>query len=358
MLLRTFAKILKRMLFSFNPDNNFSKKNGIFGLPTNEESAGIVIIPVPWDVTTSYREGTSFAPDAILEASYQIDLFDSQLPDMWKKGIFYQPYDEWIMDLNSFERRKAKAIIDYLENNDGELPERLLRARNEVNDACRQMNKYVAQKVDSCLKAGKIPAVVGGEHSISLGSIETIAAHFPNIGILQFDAHADLRNGYLGFEFSHASVMRNAVEKVNGIANLVQVGVRDLCSDEAQFSAQSSKRIYTYYSKLLKERLFKGENWDSISAEIVNRLPQQVYISFDIDALDPSLCPHTGTPVPDGLLFGEAVYLLKKIVESGRQIVGFDLTETGVDNDNQWDQTVGSRLLYQLCIHAFASQKS
>ncbi|PKP01510.1 MAG: agmatinase [Bacteroidetes bacterium HGW-Bacteroidetes-6] len=345
------------MLFSFNPDNNFSKNNGIFGLPANSDSAGIIVIPVPWDVTTSYRDGTSFAPEAILEASYQIDLFDPQLPDEWKKGVYYQHFDEWIMDLNSFERRKAKAIIDYLENNEGELPERLQRARNEVNDACRQMNKYVSEKVDLCLKSGKIPAILGGEHSISLGAVATVAKQYPGVGILQFDAHADLRNGYLGFEYSHASVMRNILNSTKEVSKLVQVGVRDLCSDEALFSNDSEKLISTYYMQLLRQRLFEGENWNKLASEIVDELPQQVYISFDIDGLDPSLCPRTGTPVPEGLLFGEVVYIMKKIVNSGRQIVGFDLTETGMDIENNWDQTVGSRLLYQLCIHTFASQK-
>lgn len=344
------------MLFPFDPDKNFSKNNGIFGLPKDENNAALLIIPVPWDVTTSYREGTAYAPEAILEASYQIDLFDTQLPDEWEKGIFYAPFEDWIMDLNSFERRKSKTIIDHLENSDEPLPDRLKRAQDEVNEACVQMNSYVSAKVNKCLAFGKIPALLGGEHSISFSAIAEVAKKYPGLGILQFDAHADLRQHYLDFQFSHASVMRNVLENVPEMGKLVQVGVRDLCNDEAHFAASSDK-IETFYNTIMTERMFEGETWKTITDEIVAALPQQVYITFDIDAFKPSLCPHTGTPVPEGLTFEQAVYVVKKLVKSGRHIVGFDLVEVAPDHENQWDETVGCRLLYQLCIHALASQK-
>lgn len=345
------------MLFNFNPDNNFLKNNGIFGLPAESDTSQLHIIPVPWDVTTSYREGTAYAPDAILEASYQIDLFDTALPGEWKKGIYYQQYEDRIMDLNSFERRKSKTIIDFLEHHEDELPERLSRALDEVNKACIQMNEYVAAKVRQCLDAGKIPAVLGGEHSVSFGAIAEVAKSYPGLGILQFDAHADLRNGYLGFTYSHASVMRNAVEQIDGIGKLVQVGIRDLCSDEAHFAANRDGKIDTYYMRAIHDQLFDGVSWKKIVTKIISDLPQNVYITFDIDALEPELCPHTGTPVPAGLKYEEAVYIIAAIQQSGRRIVGFDLMEVAPDTQNQWDETVGSRLLYQLCIHALASQK-
>lgn len=344
------------MIFPFNPDENFSKNNGIFGLPKDEKNARILIIPVPWDVTTSYRDGTAYAPEAILAASYQIDLFDTSLPDQWSKGIFYAHHEDWIMDLNSFERRKSKTIIDYLENFDDPLPERLKRAQEEVNQACLQMNSYVSAKVAKCLAFDKIPAILGGEHSVSFSAIAETARKFPGLGILHIDAHADLRKSYLDFEFSHASVMRNVMENVPEVGKLVQVAVRDLCSEEAAY-IESSEKIKTYYNTAMVERMFEGETWKTMAEEIVASLPQQVYISHDIDGLKPSLCPHTGTPVPEGLTFEQAVYIFKKLVQSGRQIVGFDLVEVAPDVVNQWDETVGSRMLYQLCIHALASEK-
>ena len=219
-----------------------------------------------------------------------------------------------------------------------------------------QMNSYVAAKVNKCLAFGKIPAVLGGEHSVSYGAISEISKKYPGLGVLQFDAHADLRQYYLDFKFSHASVMRNLIENAHEIGCLVQVGVRDLCSEEFNF-AKNSNKIRTFYNTAMAERMFEGETWNTISNEIVDSLPQNVYISFDIDALNPYLCPHTGTPVPEGLTFEQAVYILKKIVKSGRNIVGFDLVEVVPDKENQWDEMVGSRLLYQLCIHALASKK-
>lgn len=344
------------MLSLFNPDNNFSKNNGIFGLPADASAALIHLIAVPWEVTTSYREGTAWAPPAILEASYQIDLFDKALPDEWKKGIVFEAHEDWISDLNSFERRKAKTIINYLEHNDDPMPERLQRALDEVNQACQSMNDYVQKKVAATLDAGKIPGLVGGEHSISYGAMAEVAKRFPGVGILQFDAHADLRDAYLGFSYSHASVMRNILKHHAGVNQLVQIGVRDLCSDEAAFAANPASKVSTFYMSDVHQRLFDGESWKQIAADIVNALPQQVYVSFDIDALSPDLCPHTGTPVPAGLKYEEAIYILSALLKSGRQIVGFDLVEVAPDQDNQWDETVGSRLLYQLCIHASASQ--
>ncbi len=345
------------MFFQFNPDNNFLKNNGIFGLPVSPDSAMLHIIPVHWDVTTSYRDGTAYGPDAIREASYQIDLFDPVLPGEWKKGIHMGHCDDWLSDMNSFERRKAKTVIDFIETHDEELPERLRRALIEINDSCEQMNGYVSAKVRQCLAEGRIPAVLGGEHSVSYGAVSELLKDFPQMGMLQFDAHADLRNGYLGFDWSHASVMRNIASKLPQKVKIVQVGVRDLCHDEVAFAENPENQISTFYMRDLHDRMFNGSGWKKISEHIVSMLPEQVYISFDIDALSPELCPHTGTPVPAGMSYEQAIYLIAAVVKSGRKIMGFDLVEVAPDPDNQWDETVGARLLYQLCIHALASHQ-
>ncbi|MCX7696619.1 MAG: agmatinase family protein [Bacteroidales bacterium] len=345
------------MLFDFNPSNNFSKQAGIFGLPFAYDNARLILIPICWDVTTSYREGSALAPENILDASYQLDLYDPIWGNVWEKGIYLMEIDEEISDVNSIERRKARSIIDFFENEEGELPPRLKKALKEVNDACDQTNSYVFQKVKKVFEDNKIPALVGGDHSISFSSISFLSSHYQNFGILQFDAHADLRKAYMGFSHSHASVMRNVLENNSGIKKLVQVGIRDLCQEEMDF-IQTHDEIKTFFMKKIRYEQFTGKTWHVIAQEIVDQLPENIYISFDIDGLDATLCPHTGTPVPGGLLYDEVTYLLDTIVKQGKTIVGFDLVETGYDPINHWDEIVSCRLLYQLCLATLASQKN
>ena len=167
------------------------------------------------------------------------------------------------------------------------------------------------------------------------------------LGILQIDAHADLRNAYEGFTYSHASIMYNAIQ-LPSISSLTQVGIRDICDYEVSI-INTNKDIYTFYDKQLHEGTYNGKTWDTQCDEIIKTLPENVYISFDIDGLDPKLCPNTGTPVPGGLEFEQAMYLIKKVVDSGRKIISFDLCEVSPhENDNEWNANVGARVLYRL----------
>jgi agmatinase len=142
-----------------------------------------------------------------------------------------------------------------------------------------------------------------------------------------------------------------------GVTRLVQVGVRDFCEEEAQRIDESAGRIVTFFDADLQARLAAGEPWAALVEEMLAPLPRTVYLSFDIDGLDPALCPHTGTPVPGGLNFAQACFLLRALAQSGRRLVGFDLVEVapGPDGD-EWDGNVGARLLYKLIGHALATR--
>lgn len=184
--------------------------------------------------------------------------------------------------------------------------------------------------------------------------MHALAEKHAEYGILQIDAHADLRNAYEGFTYSHASIMFNAL-KLPQVKKLVQVGIRDLCQGEAELVDQSNGRITTFYDYKIKNKLYEGNSWQKQCKKIIAQLPQKVYISFDIDGLDPKLCPATGTPVPGGFEFEEAVYLIKTLVQSGREIIGFDLCEVA-PGDSEWNGNVGARLLYKLCNWMAVSQ--
>ena len=190
--------------------------------------------------------------------------------------------------------------------------------------------------------------LLGGDHSTPLGFFKAIAEKYPDFGILQIDAHMDLRKAYEGFNYSHASIMYNALKEIPQLKKLVQVGIRDYCEEELDIMNDSEGRVVTFFDKDIKERQYEGEIWKTIVDEIVDALPQNVFISFDIDGLNPKLCPHTGTPVQGGFETDQIFYLFKKVLQSGRKLIGFDLNEVGVSHD-ECDENVGERVLYKLC---------
>lgn len=339
---------------AFDP-NGVGLKNGNFiGLPFSEEEAAIILLPVPWDVTVSFAEGTATGPQNILDASSQLDLYDADIPEGWKAGIFFKnDRDAWLQQSKKL-RPKSKAYIDFLEEGGKVVdnPE-MQTILNEINQACLQLKNEVKETTAALLDQGKLVGLVGGDHSTPLGYLEALAEKHREFSVLQIDAHLDLREAYEGFTYSHASIFYNAL-KIPQIDKLVQVGIRDYCDTEAALVASLPDRIRVFYDKEIKEAGFKGGSFHNTCMEIIHSLGDKVYVSFDIDGLQPSYCPNTGTPVPGGFQFEEAVYLLKLLVESGRKIIGFDLNEVGgVGND--WDGNVGARILYQLCIWAAKS---
>ncbi len=330
----------------FDPNAAARPDSGIFCLPHTPDEAKVVLLPVPWDVTTSYRAGTSSGPHAILNASRQIDLFDVELGKPWMAGIAMVAESAEVRQWNTEGRAIAEPVIA----NGGAGGDKDLEAAvARVNVMGTQLNEYVRDQVAQWLARGKLVGVVGGDHSVPFGAIEAVADRHPGLGVLHVDAHADLRDAYEGFTWSHASIMHNVVSKLPDVGRLVQVGIRDLCEAEYDAIRKSNRRVITHFDAELATRRLAGESWAGQCERIVDTLPAEVYVSFDIDGLDPAMCPHTGTPVPGGLSFAEATYLIGAVVRSGRRIVGFDLNEVapGPDGD-EWDANVGMRLLYKM----------
>jgi agmatinase len=336
-------------LSHFDPNTVGNPNNNIFGLPTNEEEARLVILPVPWEVTVSYNAGTARVADHIFTASLQVDLFDEETQGAWKQGFFMRPVEKKILMKSDFLRKEAELYISYISGGEilGE-NKFMCKTLREINEGSLFLNAWVYEQTTDLLAKGKLVAVLGGDHSTPLGFFKAIGDKFGDFGILQIDAHMDLRKAYEGFNYSHASIMYNALQEIPNIKKLVQVGIRDFCEEEFDYMQASDNRIVTYFDKNIKERQYDGETWKSIVDEIVSKLPQNVFISFDIDGLNPKLCPHTGTPVQGGFEVQEIYYLFKKVLESGRKLIGFDLNEVGVSR-NEWDENVGARILFKLC---------
>lgn len=327
-------------------------ENNIFGLPSTLENSKLILIPAPWEVTVSYRNGTAKGPEKILEASYQIDLFDIEAPNMWKHGYYLLDFDKEMIKKNDFLRHCAELIISNLSEG-GHTSEnaQLQKKLCEINQNCQQMNQKIFDTAKELMKQGKCVALVGGDHSTPLGLIKAVGEHYGNFGVLQIDAHADLRKSYEDFTYSHASIMYNVLNEVPQVEKLVQVGIRDFCDEEYEMIQNNPDRIHTFFDNQIKKRIYKGEIWDSLCDEIVSKLPHKVYISFDIDGLDPKLCKNTGTPVQGGFEAEEVLYLFHKIVDSGRKIIGFDLNEVscGEESTDSIDASVGARTLYRMC---------
>lgn len=333
----------------FNPNNIGVANGNYFGLPCTIEEARIVLLSVPWDVTTSYRAGTHKGPQAMIDASLQIDLFDPLVPKAWEIPIGTLPPIKGIAKRNSSMRKAAEEVIAALE-----LGQEAPQALSMVNDSCTALNKAVYQTARTQLAQGKLVGIVGGEHSVPLGLLQALGESFPSFGILHIDAHADLRSAYEGFLYSHASIMYNAI-RLPQVHSLVQVAIRDYCQDEADL-IQSSAHIHCFTDELIHRRLFEGSTWNQLCGSIIEQLPDCVYISFDIDGLTPDHCPNTGTPVPGGITFREADYLLYALANSGKRIIGFDLCEVATGKNDEWDANVGARLLYKLCCYTHLSQ--
>lgn len=342
-------------LSNFDPNSPGNPNNNIFGLPFSEEDAQLVILPIPWEVTVSFSAGTARSSEHIFKASLQVDLFDADYQNMWKKGIHMRPMDKKILIKSDYLRKEAELYIDYITK--GGIVEKnsfMCKSLKDINEGGIFLNDWVYQHTKQLLDKNKLVGLLGGDHSTPLGFFKAIAEKYGDFGMLQIDAHCDLRKSYEGFKYSHASVMYNALTEIPELTKLVQLGVRDFCDEEWDYVCNSNYRVVTYLDKDIKERLFEGQTWKHIVDELIHHLPQQVFISFDIDGLDPKLCPNTGTPVQGGFETEQIFYLIKKIRQSGRKIIGFDLNEIGV-GEHEWDSNVGARVLYKLCNVLLAS---
>lgn len=331
---------------TFDP-NGYAPKNGNFiGLPYTEAEAKVVLLPVPWEATVSSSAGTAGGPANILEASYQLDLWDDTVPNAWETPIYWAPIPPAVQGWNEAARPLAAAHIERLE---AQQPTDA-RLVAQVNAYSAQVNTWVYEQSRAYLQQGKIVGLVGGEHSVPLGYLQALAEQ-GDFGILQIDAHADLRVAYEDFTYSHASIFHNALQDLPQVVQLTQVGLRDIAPSEHAYAQRLPQRVRQFGAAALRRAQFQGIlSYHEWCAQIVATLPERVYISFDVDGLDPSLCPNTGTPVPGGLSYWEAVYLLEQVVASGRRLIGFDCCEVAGEGD--LDGNIGARLVYKMAVLA------
>jgi agmatinase len=338
---------------AFDPNAAAKPGSGIYGLPTSEADAKVVVLPVPFDATTSYRRGAALGPAAVLEASRQVDLYDREVGRPYEAGVAMRAEDPRIVAMNVEARAAADPVIAV-----GGVEGRpdLVAAVARVDALGEAVNRHVYEATRELLARGQISVVLGGDHAVPFGAIQAYAERYPGLGVLHVDAHADLRPAYEGFTWSHASIFYNVHQRLDGVARLVQVGIRDFSEEELAIVQGSQGRIVTHFDADVARARFEGRTFAQIVDAMIEPLPRDVYVSFDIDGLDPSLCPNTGTPVPGGLAFHEASYVVARVVRSGRRVVGADLCEVAPGpSGEEWDANVGARLLYKLIGYCLSS---
>lgn len=345
----TYSMISKEeKIKNFDPSQPGLADASIYGLPFTAEESEIIIIPVPWEVTVSYGAGASEGPAAILDASFQVDLLHQEFPELWKLGIYMDEAPaQWAQNSATY-KALAQPIIEALESGEDISTNQALKADlDTINAASAKLNAELKSRVDEWTAKGKKVILLGGDHSTPLGYYQALASQYSDFGILHFDAHMDLRKAYEGFTYSHASIMYNAIQ-IPQISKLVQVGIRDFCEQEVDV-VKSSSKVKVFTDADLKKAQFEGKTWQQQVDEIISLLPEHVAVSFDIDALYQWYCPNTGTPVPGGLSYEQAVYALSRLAESGHKIIGMDLVEVAPGEQDEWDGNVGARLLFHMC---------
>jgi agmatinase len=337
---------------TFDPDAAAGEVSGVYGLPFTADESKVVIVPVPFEATTSYGGGAARGPAAILNASRQVDLFDFETGRPYQEGIAMLPIPRKVLRWNAEAKKLSQPII----RAGGAEGTKAVRKLDRVNQTGERVNQWVYEKTTALLEQGRMAVTLGGDHSVPFGAIRAYAERYPGLGILHLDAHADLRKAYEGFTWSHASIFYNVMTRIDAVARLVQVGLRDVGEAEKEMIDRSGGRIVAVFDPTIASRRESGTPFQQIADEVVRSLPETVYLSWDIDGLDPTLCPGTGTPVPGGLSWNEAIGLLRALVRARKRIVGLDLCEVA-PGKTEWDANVGARLLYKMIGFALISQR-
>lgn len=300
------------MLSYLPPQSNFLGIEPQF----SSASAAIALQPIPYERTVSYGKGTRNGPQEILRASHYVEFYD----DEFERELCFDCGIATVKPLTFNEKLPVEEELLLIE--------RRIAAILDTHDFC---------------------VVLGGEHTVSLPVIRAHAMRHPELSVLQFDAHADLRPSYEGSRFSHACVIARIAEFIDP-SSITQVGIRALCKEEIEFIKQA--RIHTYFAHDIR-RGHTRANWMDRALEHLNA---NVYITFDVDVLDPAFMPATGTPEPEGLSYSECIELVRKVVASGRRIVGFDVVELAPIKQLHHPNLTVARLVYKLLNIAFARE--
>jgi agmatinase len=343
---------------TFDPEGHFGKDSSIFGLP-NDMKSSLTLLPSPWEPTTSFKKGCVRGPEALFKASKQMDLYHPYFKKVYENGVkWLSETEDFIKNLND----KASPLCDKIQlklDNSQEVSKTELE---QVNQLSEEFNEYIYKMSLEALKDKNSVGLIGGDHSCPFGFIKALSEVTKEpFSIVHIDAHFDFRDSYQGFEHSHASIMHNVVKRLDKSPKIFQIGIRDFSESEFRFACEHSTFLL---DQELNKKKASGQSFKAILDELFIDLNEKIYISFDIDGLSPEFCPNTGTPVPGGLSFSEAQFMIEHLHAKGHELIGFDLVEVSPSPEKNEGSTLGEgldevtavRLLYSLCCFALASR--
>ena len=324
---------------------------------TPPDKAQVVIVSAPWDVTSAGGDGSAYAPDAIIDSSAHLGLFDAASGISLDGKVATATINYDIQENSQRLGVDAGKVISHIEDGGLIAGEYFTRKVARVDEGFVRMHDSIYSQTGHWLEAGKSVGVVGGDHTVGFGAVRAVAEHEGEIGVLYIDAYCDMRlAGESIFNYSHLSAARNIMEEIPAVVRMVQVGVRDTGSEEYE-RVKADKRMSLFLMDYLAAARFGGRSWSDICDEVVAQLPQKVYISIDASVLALDCCPHSKRPVAGGLSFNETIFLINAVVASGRAIVGFDLTGIVPKFGNNTDAVTGARLLAKLCCATIKCRK-
>lgn len=337
---------------TFDPEGTFTDDSSVFGMPEDNKSL-LYLLPISWEPTTSFKKGTAKGPKALFEASKQMDLYHPYFRKTYEKGIYWKKgLLEKSSQLNEEAKPLTEKIINALERGNKADVSKI----QKVNAYSKELNTLVYESAKKALSQKKCLGLVGGDHSCPFGLIKALHENSSeDFSIIHIDAHFDFRNAYQGFEHSHASIMYNVRTKLEKPPSIYQLGIRDFCESELAFANENS--TYMLDSEFMNLTL-NGKSFDQILERMFANLSKNIYISFDVDGLSPEFCPNTGTPVPGGLTYHQALYIIRKLHSKGHKLIGFDLVEISPGQNEEGeglDEVIGARLLYELSLFSLAS---
>ena len=314
----------------------------------SSDEGSVVIVSAPWAVTSAVGEGASYAPDAIIDASLPIGLYDNSTGVSIEGRVATAEIDYDIQESSQQLGSDADKVLSHIEDGGSISGDFFGRKLARINTGFRHMHASVARDVARYAAAGKVVGVVGGDHSVAFGAVRALSERYEGMGVLFLDAHCDMGGDSRIFDYSHRSIARNILEEIPAVSHLTMVGVRD-CAERDVQEIREHDRTSLFLAEELAAARFVGRTWKECCSDMVATLPHEVYVSLDVDVLSPECCPNTVRPVAGGLSFDEVTFLLGEIVSSGRRIVGFDLTEIVPKLQAGIDAIVGARMLAKLC---------
>lgn len=359
--MRYFASVKSLMATTmFNKEfdpNTITPDNGnYFGISLEPEASALVLLSAPWDATSSLYAGSSYAPDAIIEMSRFVDFYEPLAPNSWRKGIATIPIDYSIQDLSHRLHPDTERLTKLHDEFGISVIDNLMydRRLKRVNEGSVEINNMLFQQTQQWLDKGKIVGVIGGDQSISYSAIKAMGYKYEHFGVIRIGSKCDMHEAYQGFDFSHASTMYNVMRDVPQLEQLALVGVQEFSPIEWE-RASSNARVKLFTAQDIWTQQFEGRTWAEQVDDIIATMPENVYIALNISGLVCECSPRKGRISNGGLSLFQFVYLINRVVASGRRIVGFDLTDVTPGVENKRDILVVARLLFKMCSVALKS---